>query len=510
MPEKASRYRFGVKNASANWASTLTRSRFGDATCHDGKMTPEEFRIAGHELIDWIADLRASIDQRPVLAQVVPGHVRSGFPSTPPTETSTISELIAQLDCVVVPGVTQVQHPMHFGWFPSNSSLSSVLGDIASSGIGSLGITWQSSPALTEVEEVTNDWLRQLCGLSDVWHGVIQDTASTACLVAMLSARERASDHSQTRGGLQGEAAPLVVYASPQCHSSIPKAVLLAGFGAENLRHVAVDPVTYALSPDALREAMRADVVAGRKPAAVILGLGTTGTTAFDPISPVVQIAAEFGAWVHVDAAMAGSALLLPECRHLFEGIEGADSISWNPHKWMGTALDCSMYLVRDPQHLIRVMSSNASYLQSSSDGQVVQYKDWGIPLGRRFRASKLWFHLALDGVESIQARLRRDLDNAQWFAAQVAAEPNWKILAPVALQTICIRHEPTGLTPEELDAHTLRWVNQINESGAAFMSSAVLDGRWMVRVSIGVEATERHHVEALWQLIRAAVASES
>jgi aromatic-L-amino-acid/L-tryptophan decarboxylase len=201
--------------------------------------------------------------------------------------------------------------------------------------------------------------------------------------------------------------------------------------------------------------------------------------------------------------------LLLPECRHLFEGIEGADSISWNPHKWMGTALDCSMYLVRDPQHLVRVMSSNASYLQSSSDGQVVQYKDWGIPLGRRFRASKLWFHLALDGVESIQARLRRDLDNAQWFAAQVAAEPNWKILAPVALQTICIRHEPTGLTPEELDAHTLRWVNQINESGAAFMSSAVLDGRWMVRVSIGVEATERHHVEALWQLIRAAVASE-
>ncbi len=470
-------------------------------------MTPEEFRLAGHELIDWIADLRSSVENRPVLAQVGPGQVRSGFALTPPTETSTISALIEQLDTVVVPGITQVQHPMHFGWFPSNSSLSSVLGDVASSGLGSLGITWQSSPALTEVEEVTNDWLRQLCGLSNAWHGVIQDTASTACLVAMLCARERASNHSQARGGLQGESAPLVVYASPQCHSSIPKAVLLAGFGADNLRHVAIDPVTYALDPEALRDAMRADVARGHKPAAVILGLGTTGTTAFDPIAPVVEIAAEYGAWVHVDAAMAGSALLLPECRHLFDGIEGADSISWNPHKWMGTALDCSMYLVRDSQHLIRVMSSNASYLESAADGQVVQYKDWGIPLGRRFRATKIWFQLALDGVESIQARLRRDLENAQWFAQQIAAEPHWKIIAPVALQTVCIRHEPPGLDHEEVDAHTLKWVNSINNSGAAFMSSAVLDGRWMVRVSIGVEATERHHLEALVGLLRAAVA---
>jgi aromatic-L-amino-acid/L-tryptophan decarboxylase len=471
-------------------------------------MTPEEFRAAGHQLIDWIADFRATIEQRPVLAQVQPGQVRSGFPWVPPTEPATIDELITQLDRVVIPGVTQVQHPMHFGWFPSNVSLSSVLGDLVSTGVGSLGITWQSSPALTEVEEVTNDWLRQLCGLSDAWHGVIQDTASSACVVAMLSARERASGYSQNRGGLQAEPQPLVVYASPQCHSSVPKAVLLAGFGADNLRHVDVDPITYALRPDSLRDAMRADVAAGRKPAAVILGLGTTGTTAFDPIRPVVEIAAEFGAWVHVDAAMAGSALLLPECRHLFDGIEGADSISWNPHKWMGTALDCSMYLVRDPQTLIRVMSTNPSYLKSAADGQVLQYKDWGIPLGRRFRAMKLWFHLALDGIESIQTRLRRDLANAQWLAEQVRATPNWKVLAPVALQTLCIRHEPSGLSGEALDAHTLSWVNAINESGKAFMSPSMLDGRWMVRVSIGVEGTEREHVEALWALIRASAES--
>jgi aromatic-L-amino-acid/L-tryptophan decarboxylase len=468
-------------------------------------MDPEDFRAAGHELIDWIADFRSSIESRPVLAQVRPGEVKAAFLTIPPTEQGTLKELVGLLDSVVVPGVTQVQHPMHFGWFPSNSSLSSVLGDIVSSGIGSLGITWQSSPALTEVEEVVNDWLRQLCGLSEAWRGVIQDTASTACLVAMLCARERASAFSQNRGGLQGEAQPLVVYASPQCHSSVPKAVLLAGFGADNLRHVELDPVTYALRPEALRAAMEADAAAGRKPAAVILGLGTTGTTAFDPIRPVVDIAAQFGAWVHVDAAMAGSAMLLPECRSLFDGIEGADSVSWNPHKWMGTALDCSMYLVRDHELLVQVMSTNPSYLKSETDGQVVQYKDWGIPLGRRFRAMKLWFHVAIDGVEAIQARLRRDLANAQWFAEQVSSTADWKVLAPVALQTVCIRHEPPGLVGDALDAYTLRWVNEINQSGEAFMSASVLDGRWMVRVSVGVEATERHHVERLWGLIRAA-----
>lgn len=464
--------------------------------------------MAGHQLIDWIADYRAAIEDRPVLAPVAPGEVRSGFSPTPPTASASVDDLIAQLDSVVVPGVMQVQHPMHFGWFPSNQSLASVLGDLVSTGLGTLGITWQSSPALTEVEEVVCDWLRQLCGLSDSWRGVIQDTASTASFVAMLTARERASGFSQNRGGLQGEERPLVVYASPQCHSSVPKAVLLAGFGSDNLRHVDVDPVTYALDPVALREAMAADVAAGRTPAAVILGVGTTGTTAFDPIAPVVEIAREFGAWVHVDAAMAGAAMLLPECRPLFDGIEGADSISWNPHKWMGTALDCSMYLVRDPEHLIRVMSTNPSYLRSAADGQVTQYKDWGIQLGRRFRAMKLWFHLELDGVESIQARLRRDLDNARWFAEQVAAEPGWRVLAPVALQTVCVRHEPDGLDGDALDAHTLAWLDRINSSGAAFMSGSVLDGRWMVRVSVGVESTERHHVEALWRMMRDAAAA--
>jgi aromatic-L-amino-acid decarboxylase len=231
--------------------------------------------------------------------------------------------------------------------------------------------------------------------------------------------------------------------------------------------------------------------------------VGSTGVTAFDPVAEIAEIATRHGIWLHVDAAMAGSAMLLPECRHLWHGVEAADSIAWNPHKWMGTILDCSLFYVRDTEHLVRVMSTNPSYLRSSVDDEVRQYRDWGIPLGRRFRALKLWYHLGIDGIEAIQARLRRDLENARWFAEQVAATPDWQVLAPVNLQTVCIRHQPEGQSDDELDRHTLAWVHAINQSGAAFMSPSMLDGRWMVRVSIGVEATTREHLETLWQLIR-------
>ncbi len=466
-------------------------------------MTPEEFRAAAHELVDWIADYRASVAERPVLAQVVPGEVAAGVAATAPELPEPWADVLADLDRVVVPGVTQMQHPGFFGWFPSNASLASVLGDMASSGIGALGITWQSAPALTEVEQVVTDWLRQLTGLSEEWTGAIHDTASTACLVAMLAARERATSYAEARGGLQAEEQPLVVYTSPHAHSSVPKAVLLAGFGHDNLRYVDVDPQTYAMRPEALAAAMADDVAAGRRPAAVVAAVGTTGTTAVDPVRSIVAVAAEHGAWVHVDAAMAGSALLLPECRHLVDGVEGADSLSWNPHKWLGTILDCSLLYVRDVEHLARVMSTNPAYLQSAVDDDVVQYKDLGIPLGRRFRALKLWFHLRLDGVEAIRARLRRDLANAAWLADQVASTPDWRVLAPVALQTVCLRHEPPGLLEEALDQHTLAWVGRVNASGRAFVTPSVLDGRWMVRVSIGAEPTERADVAAVWSLMQ-------
>lgn len=466
-------------------------------------MDVEEFRAAAHELVDWIADLRARVPELPVQSAVRPGEVRAALPAAPPVAPEPLADVIRDLDDVIVPGLTQVQHPRHFAWFPANASLASVLGDFASSGIGALGLTWQSAPALTELEEVCCDWMRQLAGLSDDWRGTIHDTASTAALVAMLCARERAAGHAQDRGGLQAEPAPLVVYASDQAHSSVPKAALLAGYGRDNLRLIPADPVTRAMPAEALRAAVAADVAAGRRPAAVVASVGTTGTTAIDPVGAIVDVAAAEGMWVHVDAAMAGSALLLPECRGLFDGIEGADSLSWNPHKWMGTILDTSLFYTRDPEHLVRVMSTNPSYLRSTVDGEVTQFKDWGIPLGRRFRALKLWFHLRLDGVEAIQARLRRDLANARRLAAMVDAEPDWVVVAPVTLQTVCVRHCPAGLEGDALDRHTLAWVDAVNASGQASLTPSLLDGRWMVRVSIGVEGTEADDVDAVWELMR-------
>jgi aromatic-L-amino-acid/L-tryptophan decarboxylase len=476
-------------------------------------VTPEEYRAAAHSVVDWVADVRSSIETRPVQAQVAPGDVRRMLPASPPApgRVDSIHDVIADLDRIVLPGTTHLQHPNYFGYFPANHSLSSILGDMVSGGIGALGITWISNPALTEVEEVMCDWLRQLVGLSSDWKGSIHDTASSACLVAMICAREQASGLAFQGGGTQAVDQPMVVYSSPQAHSSVLKAALLAGFGRDNVRMVDVDPVTYAMRADCLRTEIEADLAAGRRPAGIVAAVGTTGTTAIDPVAEIVNIArtaaVEVPIWVHVDAAMAGSAMLLPECRRHWEGVEGADSISWNPHKWMGTALDCSMFLVRDTEHLIRCMSSNPSYLRSDVDDEVTSYKDWGIPLGRRFRALKLWFQLRLDGIDAIQARLRRDMQNATWLASQVsaAAATGWAVLAPVPFQTVCVHHEPPGLAGNAaaLDAHTLRWCAAINDSGAAFLTPSMLDGRWIVRVSIGAESTERHHVERLWALMQ-------
>jgi aromatic-L-amino-acid decarboxylase len=299
---------------------------------------------------------------------------------------------------------------------------------------------------------------------------------------------------------LQSEPAPLIVYVSGHAHSSVDKAATLAGFGAANIRHVAVD-ADFAIKPDALRAAIEQDRAAGLKPCAIVATIGTTTTTAIDPLKAIGVIAKEFGLWLHVDAAMAGSAMVLPECRRMFEGIEAADSLILNPHKWLGAAFDCSTYYVQDPEHLVRVMSTNPSYLQTNVDGAVVNYRDWSIPLGRRFRALKLWFLLRSNGVAALQARLRRDIGNAQWLAAEVKKTPDWRVLAPVHLQTVCIRHEPVGLSGEALDKHTLAWADAINQSGRAYVTPATLDGRWMVRVSIGAMPTEREDVAALWQL---------
>ncbi len=465
-------------------------------------MTTEEFRAAGHRLIDWLADYRTRVGELPVMARTAPGEVKAQLPAAPPLEPEPFDQIAADLDKIVLPGLSHWQHPSFFGYFPSNGLLASVLGDFASTGLGVLGLSWQSSPALTEVEEVVTDWMRQMTGLSNAWSGVIEDTASTCTLVALMCARERATGYSLGRGGLQGEKQPLVVYTSAHSHSSVEKAALLAGFGRENLRLIECDG-DFGMRAEVLDAAIASDLAQGLKPCAVVATTGTTATTALDPVEKIAAITAARGIWLHVDAAMAGSAMVLPECRWMWQGIEGADSLVMNPHKWLGAAFDCSLYYVRDPEHLMRVMSTNPSFLQSSADEQVKNLRNWGLPLGRRFRALKLWFMIREQGVSGLQQRLRRDLENAQWFADQVRGTEHWKVLAPVPLQTVCIRHEPNGLEGEALDRHTVAWADRVNRSGQAYLTPAILDGRWMVRVSIGALPTEREHVEALWKLIR-------
>jgi aromatic-L-amino-acid/L-tryptophan decarboxylase len=469
-------------------------------------MTPDEFRRYGHALIDWITDYRASTQQgaRAVMARTTPGALRAALPVEPPAEPEPFDDVLTDLERLILPACTHWQDPRFFAYFPSNSSLAAVLGDFASTGLAQLGLNWQASPALTELEEVVTDWLRQMLGLSSAWSGVIQDTASTATLVALLCARERASGYSAADGGLQASTAPLTVYFSAQAHSSVEKAALLAGFGRANLRAVEVDEA-YAMRAEALERAVRADRERGCVPCAVVATTGTTATTAMDPLRAIAAVARAGGLWLHVDAAMAGSAMILPECRPLWSGVEEADSVVVNPHKWLGASFDCSVYYVRDPGHLVRAMSTSPSYLRTAADGDVKNFRDWGIPLGRRFRALKLWFLIREQGVNALATRLRRDLVHARWFAAQIDATPPWRRVAPAPLQTVCIRHEPPGLQGEALDAHTRAWAGRINESGTAFLTPATLDGHWMVRVSFGVEGTERRHVEALWAQLRGA-----
>lgn len=470
-------------------------------------MTPEQFRQHGHQLIDLIADYRQTIAERPVMAQVEPGYLKAALPVAAPHQGEPFEAILDDFNKLVMPGLSHWQHPDFYGYFPSNGTLSSVLGDFLSTGLGVLGLSWQSSPALSELEETTLDWLRQLLGLSTQWSGVIQDTASTSTLVALICARERTSDFALTRGGLQGQPKPLIVYASAHAHSSVDKAALLAGFGRENIRLIATDE-QFAMQPAALQAAIEADLAAGNQPCAVVATTGTTTTTALDPLAAIGAISQAHQLWLHVDSAMAGSAMILPECRWMWDGIELADSVVVNAHKWLGVAFDCSIYYVRDPQHLIRVMSTNPSYLQSAVDGEVKNLRDWGIPLGRRFRALKLWLMLRSEGVEALQQRLRRDVDNARWLAAQVEAAEDWQVLAPVQLQTLCIRHCPDGLEGAALDAHTRAWADRLNGSGLAYVTPATLEGQWMVRVSVGALPTEREHVERLWANLQAVVSA--
>jgi aromatic-L-amino-acid decarboxylase len=466
-------------------------------------MNADDFRRRGHELIDWIAEYLEGIERYPVLSQVRPGEIRSKLPARPPAEGEPSQAIMRDVDEIIMPGITHWQSPNFFAFFPSNNSYPSILGDLLSSGLGVQGMLWATSPACTELETHVMDWLVDMLALPPHFRsdseggGAIEDTASTSTLVALLAARERAtSGRSNTAGAGAGN---LTAYASSQAHSSIDKAVRIAGIGSDNLRLVDVDE-TFAMRPDHLAALITEDRAAGRTPAFVCATVGTTSSLAIDPLPAIGCLCKESGAWLHVDAAMAGTAALCPEFRSVHEGLDFADSYVFNPHKWMLTNFDCSAFFIRDRAALINALSITPEYLrnQASESGAVIDYRDWQIQLGRRFRALKLWFVIRTYGVSGLQEMVRRHVALAQEFASWVEADADFDLAAPASLNLVCFRHR-SG------DEATMAILQRVNEGGRLYITHTKLADRAAIRMCIGQRATERQHVEAAWQAIREA-----
>ncbi len=469
-------------------------------------MHPDEFRRHAHELVDWMADYMARVGELPVTPPVSPGDIRRRLPPSPPDAGEQFASLFQDFRELIVPGMTHWNHPGWFAYFPGNNSPPSVLGEMLTATMGAQCMSWVTSPAATELEQVVMDWLRQMVGLPEDFVGSIQDTASTATLVALLSAREQASKGAIGLQGLSGGPA-LTVYASSEAHSSVDKGVKLAGFGLERLRRIATD-AAYGMAPAALEREIERDLAAGLLPACVVASIGTTSSTAVDPVAEVAAICRRHRIWLHVDAAYAGSAAIVPELRDRFQGWERADSIVLNPHKWLLTNFDCTAYYVRDRDALLSAFSLTPEYLRTAHDEKVVNYRDWGIQLGRRFRALKLWFVIRSYGVEGLRAIIRRHVALAGELAAWVDAAPDFERMAPVPFGLVCFRYRPPGVAEEELDRLNERLLAAVNATGRVFMTHTRLVGRYAIRLVIGQRATERRHVEEAWGLLREAAAT--
>ena len=468
---------------------------------HD--MTPDEFRTEAHRIVDWMADYLTDPSAHRVLPDVGPGDIARKLPLHPPMSGEPFETILADFNRVIVPGMTHWNHPGWFAYFPGNNSPPSILAEMLTATLGAQCMSWQTSPAATELEQVTMAWLREMIGLPAEFTGVIQDTASTATLVALLSARERATDHAWGASGPQAGEAPLAVYASAEAHSSVAKGVKLAGYGSAMLRQIPVDDA-FALRPEALAAAIDADRATGIRPACVVATIGTTSSTAVDPVRAIAPICRKHGAWLHVDAAYAGSAAILPECREHFDGVELADSFVFNPHKWLLTNFDCSAYYVRDVDLLLRTFGATPEYLRTPHDARVVNYRDWGIQLGRRFRALKLWFVIRSYGVDGLRSLLRKHIALAAEFRSWVEAESGFEVLAPSPFGLVCFRHRPDGHADgAELDAHNRRLLERVNASGSAYLTHTSLEGRFALRLVVGQWRTERSDVERAWRLIR-------
>lgn len=467
-------------------------------------MSADDFRRHGHDLIDWIADYLTNVEQYPVLSQVAPGEIRAQLPPAPPQQGEPFAAMMADVEQIILPGITHWQSPNFFAFFPANNSGPSILGELLSAGLGVQGMLWATSPACTELETHVLDWVAQMLDLPTSFcshatgGGVIQESASSAALCALLAARERATDLRTNEEGCDGR---LTVYTSTQAHSSIEKAVKIAGLGRAQLRLIDVD-AQHAMQADALAAQIAADKAAGRIPCMVAATVGTTSSNAIDPLPAIGRICRTEGVWLHVDGAMAGTAALCPEFRTIHAGLELADSYCFNPHKWMFTNFDCDCFFVADRGALIRALSILPEYLRNAAteSGAVIDYRDWQVSLGRRFRALKLWFVIRHYGVEGLQYHVRRHVELAQEFASWVEAHPDFELAAPVPLNLVCFRHRGG----DDLNAAL---VERLNQRGALYLTHTKLDGRYTLRMSIGQTHTEQRHVTDAWARIQAAAA---
>ena len=457
-------------------------------------MNWDEFADWGRRVADWARDYRKTVARRPVRAQTPPGAVLAALPETPPETGERMETIFADFERVVMPGITHWQHPRFFAYFNANAAAPSVLAEFLVAAISPQCMLWQTSPAATEMETRMMDWLRQALGLPAPFAGVIQDSASSATLAAVLTMRERALDWRGNRQGLAGQAR-LRVYASAEVHSSIDRAIWIAGIGADNLVRIPIQGAWRGIDPAALEAAITADKAAGHQPAGVILSVGGTGTGATDPLADCLAVARRHGLYTHVDAAWAGSAMICPEFRHYWHGIDAADSIVFNPHKWLGAQFDCSAHFLRNPDDLVRTLAISPEYLKTHGAEGIVNYSEWSIPLGRRFRALKLWFLIRSYGLEGLRARLR---DHVAWAAAlhdRLAAEPDFEIVTAPMWSLFTFRYAPAGADPAELDALNLALVNAINDDGRIYLTQTRVDGALVIRFQAGAFETTKEDV---------------
>lgn len=470
-------------------------------------MDTKEFRRHAHAVADWIADYMEGVERFPVRAQVRPGEIASQLAVAPPAQGEPMETILADFESIVLPGVTHWQHPSFFAYFPANSSPPSVLAEMLTAALGANCMLWQTSPAATEMETRVLDWLRQLAGLPEGLHGVIQDSASSATLCAILTARERATGWQANEEGL-GATPRLAVYCSAEAHSSIEKDVKVAGLGRKQLREIPVDE-RFAMRPGALEAAIAADRAAGIVPACVVATLGTTGVGAFDPLRAIGEVCRREGVFLHVDAAWAGSAAILPDQRGWLDGVEYADSLVFNPHKWLFTNFDCSAHFVRNPAELVRTLEILPAYLQTRERSEVIDYRDWSVPLGRRFRALKLWFVMRSYGAEGLRARVEAHIALAQELEQWMAMEPDFELVAPRSLALINFRYHPAGMDEgAALDRLNETLLDRLNSSGRLYLTQNRVNGAFAIRISIGQTWTERRHVKAAWDEIRSTAQS--